>query len=217
MVLCLKALVLTLGFDERFAIRGILRTGLSSGDKVTVFIAEPLVDKAEKALQILMDFFKKYLEEVNVDVVSVPTRDFELSVTIIGGKLKELKGLDCKVVLNLSGGMRSLIIEILLTSILINLKGIVEIELENLEGYLSFPIEIFKVKMPMKEEYILILKTIMLHEGININQISNKLGMAKSSIHKIIRKLVENGLIEYEKEGKEYNLRIKQIAKMFID
>lgn len=214
---CSKALVLTLGFDERFAIRGILRTGLSNGDRVTVFVAEPVVGKAEKALQVLMDFFKKYFEGVSVDVVSVPTRDFELSVTIIGGKLKELKGLNCKVVLNLSGGMRSLIIEILLTSILISLKGIVEIELENLEGYLSFPMEIFKVKMPMKEEHRLVLETIMLHERINISQISNKLGMAKSSIHKIIRKLAENGLIEYEKKGKEYKLRVKQITKIFID
>ncbi|MEM2741989.1 MAG: CRISPR-associated CARF protein Csa3 [Nitrososphaeria archaeon] len=212
----MKVLVLTLGFDERFAIRSILRTGLSSGDVVVVFTAEPIVEKVEKALQILMDFVKKYFEGVGLNVVSVPTKDFELSVSMIGEQIKKFKSLDYNVILNLSGGMRSLIIELLAAAILTGLKGKVEVELENLEGYLSFPIETFRIQTPLKDEYRSILEAVMRNEGINISKLSEKLNMAKSSLHKIVKKLIEMGLIEYEKIGKEYHLKTREIAKIFM-
>ncbi|MEM0083862.1 MAG: CRISPR-associated CARF protein Csa3 [Candidatus Methanomethylicia archaeon] len=212
----MKVLVLTLGFDERFAIRGILRTGLSSGDVIVVFTAEPIVEKVEKALQILMDFVKRYFEGVGLHVVSVPTKDFELSVYMIGEQLKKFKNMGYDVILNLSGGMRSLIIELLTAAILTGLEGRIEVELENLEGYLSFPIEVFRIQTPLKDEYRSALEVIMKNEGINISKLSEKLKMAKSSVHKIVKKLIEMGLIEYEKIGKEYHLKSKKIAKLFV-
>jgi len=212
----LKALVLSLGFDERFTIRAILRTGLSSNDRVLIFVAEPIVEKAEKALQVVLDFLKCYFEGVKFDVVSVPTRDFEQSVSVIGEQLMDLKSPNYEVFLNLSGGMRSLVIELLATSLLVGLKGVVEVELENLEGCLSFPIEMLRIKTPLKDEYKTALKSIIEAKEINISQLSRKVNVAKSTIHKIAKKLMEEGLIEYEKMGKKYQLKGKTIAKLLI-
>jgi len=211
----LKILILSLGFDERFAIRSILRTGLSSGDKVLIFTAEPIVDKAEKALQIVLEFLKKYFEGVEYEVISIPTKDFERSVSMIGERLMKLKSLGYDVILNLSGGMRSLIIELLVASTLVGLKGVVEVELENLEGYLSFTIDVLRIRAPLKEEYKSVLNAIIEAGEINLSQLSRKVAMAKSTIHKIVKKMIEEGLVEYEKVGKEYRLKARTIAKLF--
>ncbi|MCR6692322.1 MAG: CRISPR-associated CARF protein Csa3 [archaeon YNP-LCB-003-016] len=211
----MKILILSLGFDERFAIRSILRTGLSSGDKVLIFTAEPIVDKAEKALQIVLEFLKKYFEGVEYEVISIPTKDFERSVSMIGERLMKLKSLGYDVILNLSGGMRSLIIELLVASTLVGLKGVVEVELENLEGYLSFTIDVLRIRAPLKEEYKSVLNAIIEAGEINLSQLSRKVAMAKSTIHKIVKKMIEEGLVEYEKVGKEYRLKARTIAKLF--
>jgi CRISPR-associated protein Csa3 len=212
----IKVLILSLGFDERFAIRGILRAGLSNNDKIIIFIAEPIVEKSEKALQIIMDFLKKYFEKIKVDVIPIPTKDFEQSALIIGEKLMNYRNSDYEIILNLSGGMRSLILELLMASLILDIKGIIEIELENLEGYISFPIEMLKIKIPLKDEYRRILKEIIENEGINLSQLSKKANIAKSTVHKIIKKLIEYKLIEYEKIGKEYRFKAKRIAKLFV-
>jgi len=211
-----KTLILSLGFDERFAIRSVLRTGLSRGDRVLIFTAEPIVDKTEKALKIVLEFLKKYFEGIECEVISIPTKDFEQSISIIGERLMKLKSLGYDIILNLSGGMRSLIIELLAASILIGLRGIVEIELENLEGYLSFPIDILKIKTPLKDEYKNVLNAIIEAGEINLSQLSRRIAMAKSTTHKIVKKMIEEGLIEYEKVGKEYHLKAKTIAKLLI-
>lgn len=211
----MKILILSLGFDERFAIRSILRTGLSSGDKVLIFTAEPIVDKAEKALQIVLEFLKKYFEGVEYEVISIPTKDFERSVSMIGERLMKLKSLGYDVILNLSGGMRSLIIELLVASTLVGLKGVVEVELENLEGYLSFTVDVLRIRAPLKEEYKSVLNAIIEAGEINLSQLSRKVAMAKSTIHKIVKKMIEEGLVEYEKVGKEYRLKARTIAKLF--
>jgi CRISPR locus-related DNA-binding protein len=193
----------------------MLRTGLSSGDKVLIFTAEPIVDKAEKALQIVLEFLKKYFEGVEYEVISIPTKDFERSVSMIGERLMKLKSLGYDVILNLSGGMRSLIIELLVASTLVGLKGVVEVELENLEGYLSFTIDVLRIRAPLKEEYKSVLNAIIEAGEINLSQLSRKVAMAKSTIHKIVKKMIEEGLVEYEKVGKEYRLKARTIAKLF--
>ncbi|MDW7971453.1 MAG: CRISPR-associated CARF protein Csa3 [Nitrososphaerota archaeon] len=212
----MKILVLTLGFDERFAIRNILRTGLSTGDSVIVFIAKPIVEKTERALQILRDFIKRYYENINLEVIAIPIEDFENAVSIIGEQLKRFKDSEGEIIFNLSGGMRGLIIELLLASLLMELRGTVEVDFENLEGSISFPLEIFKVQIPMKK-YRSVLKIIAESNGMNISQISNRLKIAKSSVHKIVKKLLAMKIIEVEKKGREYIIRTKPIARLFIN
>jgi DNA-binding IclR family transcriptional regulator len=74
--------------------------------------------------------------------------------------------------------------------------------------------EMLRIKTPLKDEYKTALKAIIEAKEINISQLSRKVNVAKSTIHKIAKKLMEEGLIEYEKTGKEYRLKAKTIAKL---
>jgi len=73
-----------------------------------------------------------------------------------------------------------------------------------------------RIKIPLKDEYKTALKSIIEAKEINISQLSRKVNVAKSTIHKIAKKLMEEGLIEYEKMGKKYQLKGKTIAKLLI-
>ena len=57
-----KAIILTLGFEEKFAIRMITRHGLDKGDYI-VILTGPLVDKTKKVITYLQDFIQKYFKE----------------------------------------------------------------------------------------------------------------------------------------------------------
>ena len=210
----MKTIIITFGFDEKFAIRGLLRNGLNYGDKVLVFTAKPIIDKVERALHILEEFVSKYYRGVTFKVVSVNVQDFNSAILQIGRTLKEEA--EGEKIINLSGGMRSLIIETLAAVLIVGMEGEVEVELENFEGVIKFPLNIIKVKPPLSEEFKNILNTLIEEGGLSISELSRRLNVAKSTIHRRIKILKEMGLVETEYEGKRLMCSATSIAKLFI-
>ena len=210
----MKTIIITFGFDEKFAIRGLLRNGLNYGDKVLVFTAKPIIDKVERALHILEEFVSKYYRGVTFKVVSVNVQDFNSAILQIGRTLKEEA--EGEKIINLSGGMRSLIIETLAAVLIMGMEGEVEVELENFEGVIKFPLNIIKVKPPLSEEFKKILNTLIEEGGLSISELSRRLNVAKSTIHRRIKILKEMGLVETEYEGKRLMCSATSIAKLFI-
>lgn len=210
----MKTIIITFGFDEKFAIRGLLRNGLNYGDKVLVFTAKPIIDKVERALHILEEFVSKYYRGVTFKVVSVNVQDFNSAILQIGRTLREEA--EGEKIINLSGGMRSLIIETLAAVLIVGMEGEVEVELENFEGVIKFPLNIIKVKPPLSEEFKNILNTLIEEGGLSISELSRRLNVAKSTIHRRIKILKEMGLVETEYEGKRLMCSATSIAKLFI-
>ena len=56
----MRLIVLTLGFDEKFAVRGILRYTPKPEDVIAIITASPFVEKAEKALKTLLEVLRNY-------------------------------------------------------------------------------------------------------------------------------------------------------------
>ncbi|RLE55169.1 MAG: hypothetical protein DRJ30_04240 [Candidatus Methanomethylicota archaeon] len=210
----MKTIIITFGFDEKFAIRGLLRNGLNYGDKVLVFTAKPIIDKVERALHILEEFVSKYYRGVTFKVVSVNVQDFNSAILQIGRTLREEA--EGEKIINLSGGMRSLIIETLAAVLIMGMEGEVEVELENFEGVIKFPLNIIKVKPPLSEEFKNILNILIEEGGLSISELSRRLNVAKSTIHRRIKILKEMGLVETEYEGKRLMCSATSIAKLFI-
>ncbi|MHA1834847.1 MAG: CRISPR-associated CARF protein Csa3 [Candidatus Baldrarchaeia archaeon] len=210
----MKTIIITFGFDEKFAIRGLLRNGLNYGDKVLVFTAKPIIDKVERALHILEEFVSKYYRGVTFKVVSVNVQDFNSAILQISRTLREEA--EGEKIINLSGGMRSLIIETLAAVLIVGMEGEVEVELENFEGVIKFPLNIIKVKPPLSEEFKNILNTLIEEGGLSISELSRRLNVAKSTIHRRIKILKEMGLVETEYEGKRLMCSATSIAKLFI-
>lgn len=217
-MICTKIVVVTLGFDEKFAIRGLLRSGLSFGDRVLVFTVRPIDERVERALGVLRNFVSKYYDGVSFRIIDVDVQDFYEAVLRIGSVLKdEFFGKEgVEVIFNFSGGMRSLILEVLVAAVAIGIDGRVEVELENFAGVISFPINIVKLSSPLRKKYKEILRVLVEIGEMNLSDLAKRLRVAKSTVHTRIKHLAELNLIETEYRGKSLMCRAQSIAKLFV-
>lgn len=213
-----RVVVVTLGFDEKFAIRGLLRVGLGFGDCVLVFTARPVDERVERALGVLREFISRYYDGVKFRVVDVDVQDFYGAVLSVGSVLKEevLKEENGEVIFNFSGGMRSLILETLVAAVALGIDGMVEVELENFAGVISFPLRVIKLSSPLKEEYRVILRTLLEVGEMNLSDLARRLGVAKSTIHSRVKHLINLNLIKAEYRGKSLICTATEMAKLFI-
>jgi CRISPR-associated protein Csa3 len=211
----MKLLCLTLGFDEKFAARALMRAGIGSGDRVLVFVAEPMEERAERCLKLFKEFISKYVEDVDLRIVGVEVRKFSFSVLRIKKVLGDYARDVNEVMLNLSGGMRALILEALSAALLLGLDSIVEVELENLRGLVTFPLRLLGGGLSRGEVKVL---SVLLKAGgeLNLLEISKESGMPRSTVHKKLRRLVEIGLIEEKRVGKKMLYSARREAIIYV-
>jgi len=207
-----KLLVTTLGFDEKFAIRAAFSMGLSSKDKVLIITA-PLTYQTERALISLKEFFLNSLKVSEFRVLEINPLDFFHSIVKIINILSNLKA--DEIVVNLSGGMRAIILETFLALLALNKKVSFEIELENFSGKLSFTSNIIKALYSRKK---LNLLRYIGNDWITVSSVIKRVSplMSKSTIYYKLKKLEEMGLIEV-KGLKRRKVRLSSLGRLIVE
>ncbi|QXJ32146.1 CRISPR-associated CARF protein Csa3 [Saccharolobus shibatae] len=148
-------LVLTLGFDEKFQYRALMRQGKSIEKVIIVGGFEE--EKAKKALVSLTNFLKTV--NVPYEVVEVDPRDFENIVEKVGKVIINYAGKDFTV--NLSGGMRLMILAVFSAFLLTGIDAIVEIETEDLTKVYYFKVsDVTFPSLSLTKDHLTILKAI---------------------------------------------------------
>jgi len=211
----MKILILTLGFDERFAIRALLRTGLGRGDEVLILLAEPLDERAIKAWRTVKEFISKYLTGVNIRSIKVNVSDFYGSIRRIAKELKASVNKESELIVNLSGGMRVLIVETLAALQLLKLEGVAEIEFENFMGSVTFPLKILRLNV--KDEDKAMLKFILTRGISTLAEVANGLGISKSSAHRKVWRLANLGLLKVTRRGRLLLCEPTELTKSLRD
>ncbi len=211
-----KALILTLGFETKFCYRAILRHGIEEGDRV-ILVTAGLVDKVRKAYEDIRLFITtSFGEKVKVELMEINVRDFTNAIKRLMEKLFELK--DYELIINLSGGMRALILIVLFSLIISRIKNIkVEIELEDLSGVINIPeqlINIMELGRRLTDDRIKILMEI--HKGSNdVKTLASKLNKDESTIRRNIGILEEMKLVEISKR-KPLIFKLTDIGEIFV-
>ncbi|XRO77242.1 CRISPR-associated CARF protein Csa3 [Methanocaldococcus sp. 10A] len=186
--------IITLGFDEKFAIRFLLRHGVKSNDKVLIILPDDQNNnhKVQNALNNLISLLNNLVKKENVIILEVSLKEPILkNVKKIKQKILEIG--ENTICANLSGGMRALILLVVSTLLLLkNLDVKVEVEFENFEGYTEIPIKAFLV--PKNDRWIRILKSI--YNGYGIRETAKNLGLSPATISREAKKLQELGLID---------------------
>jgi len=210
-----KLYVSTLGFEEKFTIRGLLRASLNPGDFIHVFLAEPLEDKAKNALEIVKKFVEEYLGFIELRYTVLPVIEYSKAIGKAVKVFKMYNNVDL-VILNLSGGMRALILEVLAAS-LITLnpaRTTIEIELESLKGYIRAPLTLLTHIPPTSEEEELLRK---ISEGnTTLESLAKGLNQPKSTIHRRVRKLIDKGLLSEEHYGRKTYYKLTDLGRIYI-
>ncbi|MCX8188221.1 MAG: CRISPR-associated CARF protein Csa3 [Nitrososphaeria archaeon] len=131
--------VITLGFDEKFALRSVARRGLKGDDEVWVILPKPVDERAERAYMHFNEILFKMFQNLKIFRFEVDCRNFLDSLLELLNIFN--KNRDERFVFCLSGGFRALILEVLLAANFLNLDGDVEVEFEDSSSVVSFPLK----------------------------------------------------------------------------
>jgi len=207
------ALILTLGFDEKFCFRALLRHEIKEGDEI-VLITAGLVDKVKKAYEWIKTVVERSYD-VKIKLIEIDVKNLMKAILDVVNLLDEYK--DWNVIVNLSGGMRILTIIMLFALTIKSMRHIkVEIELEDLSALIEIPTQLFvvgDVKSKLTNEKIEILKLISQFE--EVKKIVEVLGKDASTIRRHIASLVEMGLVNVEKR-KPLKVKLTDFGELIL-
>jgi CRISPR-associated protein Csa3 len=196
-------LVMTLGFDEKFALRAIFRRGLRVDDKVIFVVPEDEDPRAEKAFSTLRQVVFKSIPEVSVERFKIPVREFPKAVSLIRKLALNLLRSGEKVVLNLSGGQRIVILEVLAGFLSCGAIDVeVEVESEDSSTLAVFPL-MMMANIELDHEDIRILG-VLAQSPRKFSEVYLTVGLSKSSAWRRLKKLIDLRLVE--KAGDRYRL-----------
>jgi len=191
----MRLIILTLGFDEKFAVRGILRYSPKAEDSVIVVTASPLTEKAEKALGTLREILQSYAGIESVEVFEVDVSRPEVSKQRLAGLISGYEG---EVVANLSGGMRALILITLAALISSGKNALIEVETENLETVVTLSPEFF-MREEVNSSDLRIIRMVHEQGGVRLDEFARTIGKSRTTTYRILRRLVERGYLTTEK------------------
>jgi CRISPR-associated protein Csa3 len=195
----MRLIILTLGFDEKFAVRGILRYAPKPDDVIAVITASLLVEKAEKALRTLLDVLRSYAGIDNVKVVEVDVSSPELAKHKIRDVISKYR--EHELIANLSGGMRALILITLAAVLSSGRSALIELETENLENVVTLNQEFFKPES-IDESDRRILRKVGETGEVKLDDFAELIGKSRTTTYRILKRLVNAGYLEEVKKGR---------------
>lgn len=197
-----RLIIATIGFEEKFMIRAITRHGLDKGDHI-LLITGPSTEKSMNAINLIKGFVTKYYgKDVSLSIKEVPISDFYTSVLTIKQSIIERAKELTNVIVNLSGGMRVLIIATLLALAMLNLKNVlIEIETEDSSSIITIPTEMLSLGQSKLGKRLLDILRILVESQtpLSVSEIAKELQLDESTIRRHLLKLRRMKLIEVKK------------------
>jgi len=191
-------LIYTLGFEEKYVLRGIINRGIKPEDKIWIIIPKPRNERTDVALNNLRTIAGK-LYGVKIEDFEVPIDDVYEAVSTLRSFFKERMRED-KIALNLSGGMKILVLAVLAAVNSLNMECEIDILREDLAKYYTFPIELFR-SMGLDDVDRRILKALM-NNAKGVSEVARSIGVSKSTVWRRLEILARKGLVE--KKDKRY-------------
>jgi len=218
-----RLLILTLGFEERFAFRMLTRYGLDRGDHILLLTGK-LVEKTMKAITMIEEFIKKYfLGEIKITYHEIDLSNFSNAVSSIREILSRYIPKYNKIILNLSGGMRVLILatytSILLLHELLRDKDVVlEVEFEDGSQLVKIPSQLPQTLMNLPKltsERFEVLKALGTVKEATIRELAKITNKDETTIRRHIQHLQELNLVSIVKERPQ-KYALTQLGLMLI-
>lgn len=194
-------MVVTVGFDERLPLRGILKLGLSESDIILLVYSktggEFEVRKVEKAVETLKDIVSKAGAKI-IDLVVSGTDFYGDTATILSALRKYSAE---EVVAVLAGGMRILVFEVLASLTLrywiTGLKSRVYIAREDGLYDVTLPLNAFYVRVSSREDAVLKMLSELgeVKRSVLVDEVSRRYGLSESLVYKVVKSLASKGLV----------------------
>lgn len=214
-----KTFVSTFGFTESLVLAPIVRIGISKKDKITILLPDDLgnEERVSNALGKLDEMLKAISGgPFKLEAEKVPVNDFIKAVTLIRGLL-EREAENNPVYVNISGGMRALVIEAYTATLLArNVKPNIyftELEMEGSAGSLR----ILPIILPqqLNQTKRRILEELKKQEGpIKTADLSRNLQLSLSTLSRNLREMEADGLVKLERVGRRILIQITKEGRL---
>ena len=212
-----KTFVSTLGFTESLVLAPIVKLGLNRDDRLIILVPSGLgdEDRIENTLRKLRDMLNAISgDSFDMRTVSVPVDDFAEAVRLVRKIIIDEAEVEGRTVyVNISGGMRALVIEAYTATLLARtLRGNIaftELELEGSAG----SVKIIPVTFPKQftETKRRILKELAGETApLGMKELAERTGLSLPTLSRNLREMMRDGLVELRKEGKRI---LAQITK----
>lgn len=192
----MAVLVTTLGFDEKFAARSVMRN-LDKVEELVVVTAKPLDERAQTALRNLETLVSKYVGLTKLREVSVDPSDFYRAVSTLKGLFQGAG----EYIVNVSGGMRILLLELLIALTITRPRGVIEVEFENLSSLVTVPIRLLNLPALSSEEEK-VLRVLLQRGEADVSTLRSALDMPRSTLYQHLKSLRGKDLIVVERVDK---------------
>ncbi|MEM0441392.1 MAG: CRISPR-associated CARF protein Csa3 [Candidatus Caldarchaeum sp.] len=120
-----KTIVVTLGYSEWPVVSSLLKHGLEKGDKITAVVPSKTDARSQSAINEIKNFLSKFATDVELEIFSVNVHDFDKAVSQLMKFIRKEKEEGRNLYVNLSGGMRVLILEVFTALILSGVTDLV--------------------------------------------------------------------------------------------
>ena len=208
-------IVSTLGFDERPVIRSLGNLGFRNVKKI--FLLRPIKSdpRSDKAVsEIRRVTVLAGISDKDIIVKEIDVYDFWSSVAEINTFLRRQASSGNKVIFNISGGLRILVIEAFYALLLLpdeSKKNIrVQVEPETGSGSILIDASELITSLEIPQTILDALRIISETPGINLSTLSRLMVKPASTTWRILDRLVKEGLVE--KKGRGYYVTSKGAA-----
>jgi len=206
-----KVLVATVGFDEKFTIRALMRYQEEIEEFIGI-LSKPVEQRAAQAVDNIRGFIERYIRDRGRGIAySFEEVDPSDPYTAIS-RLRRLFRPEKEYILNLSGGMRALVIEVLIAFTISRARGSIEIELENFTGKVAIDPRVLTAG-PLSIDEERIVNTIKKLGKATYRDITRETGIPRATVFKHLSALKNRGIIAYQREGRTTYYTLTDIGR----
>ncbi|MBS7612289.1 CRISPR locus-related DNA-binding protein [Candidatus Bathyarchaeota archaeon] len=197
-----KSIIVTFGWTEYPVIGSIIRHGLESKDKVILLIPADKDERTEKAINDLKAFTRN-IPSVELIEERIDISNFLGTVIRIKTILERCKD---RIIVNLSGGMRILVLATYLASLFT--KNVeVEVESENRKFRVYLPSVDVVQLMKLKNKHLRVLDMLQQFKGeCLVGELMRMLKFSRSTLYACIKDLRDMDLVK--KTNRKGKIRI---------
>ncbi|MEM2293806.1 MAG: CRISPR-associated CARF protein Csa3 [Nitrososphaerota archaeon] len=212
----MKSFIATIGWTEWPIASAVIKHGLSSGDRVILLCPEKRDERAREALSDVKGFVSKFTQGVEVVDIPVPVHNPVEAVVMLAKMMKNEAEKGRRLIVNLSGGMRILVIEVLLALTLLRVDDL-ELEIRTEDKVdLSIP-RLWRCYHDLTREESMVLEALARGERVSLSEVSKRIKASIATTHRILKRMEGDGLISSKKSGKEKLMELTSKGRVFYE
>lgn len=191
----------------------ITRHGLGVGDKVVFLFPDWRDEGCLNAIASLKSLIRQIDSRIEVEELPVPLYNVNEAIVKIAKHIGSEASKGRRIVINLSGGMRILIVETLLATQISGAKDVVvEAQSEDRRIIVNFP-KLWNYTQNFTKNMERIITT-LLEKVLGIRKLSLACKLPLTTTHRLVKKLEKQGIIEIKRVGKEKNVSLTYKGKI---